>query len=183
MPLVRDEIAKDVPHIQWQVAPHVGSGRRDRPAVLTTELQQAGDAVAAAPQRGQELPSSDPVPIDRGWDEEPVWLAEGFDPPAAGIVNVTGDHADPATGRARHVGSPERGRQVLEEEEGDAIVGPPGGQNRFAEIRWGGITHLSTMTSLLHRPDVAPGLEQMGREGVPQGLRCLEPTACSGRTA
>ena len=65
MPLVRDEIAKDVPHIQWQVAPHVGSGRRDRPAVLTTELQQAGDAVAAAPQRGQELPGSDPVPIDR----------------------------------------------------------------------------------------------------------------------
>ena len=127
MPLVRDEIAKDVPHIQWQVAPHVGSGRRDRPAVLTSELQQAGDAVAAAPQRGQELPRSDPVPIDRAWDRESVWLAEDFDPHTAGIVHVSGDHADRATGRPRHGGSPEAGRQVLEKEEGDAIVGPPAG--------------------------------------------------------
>ena len=63
MPLVRDEITQHMPHIQWQVAPHVGSSRRDRPSVLTTELEQAADAIAAPPERGQELPSADPVPI------------------------------------------------------------------------------------------------------------------------
>ena len=95
--------------------------------MLTTELQQAGDAGAAAPQRGQELPGSDPVPIDRGRDREPVWLTEDFDPHAAGIVNMSGDHADRATGRPRHGSRPEAGGQVLEEEESDAIVGSPCG--------------------------------------------------------
>jgi hypothetical protein len=134
---MRDEITEHVSHIQWQVAPHVGPGRRDRPAVLTPKLQEAGDALPAAPQRRQQLTSPDPVPIDRRRDRKPVWFAEGLYPHAAGIVNVSSDHPDGAARRTRDGSSPKVSREVLEEKEGDAIVGSPGGENRFAEIRWG----------------------------------------------
>jgi hypothetical protein len=105
--------------------------------VLTRKLEQSGNAPAAAPESRQELPSSDPVPIDGGWNREPERLTEGLDPHAAGIVNVAGDHPDGATGRSWHGGGPEADRQLLEEKEGNAIVGFPGGEDRLAEIRRG----------------------------------------------
>jgi hypothetical protein len=105
--------------------------------VLAAELQQARDPNAAAPQRGDELPGSDPVPIHAGWDFYPVRLTEGLDPHATAVVYVSGDHPDRPPGCSGHRSGPQAGGQVLEEEEGDAIVGPPGGEDRFAEIRRG----------------------------------------------
>jgi hypothetical protein len=134
---VRAEIAQDVADIERQVAPRICGCRRDAPAVFTTELHQAADADAAAPQCRDKLPRSDLVPIDCSRDFDPMGLAECLDPHTAGIVNVSGDHPDRAPGCSGDGGGPQAGRQVLDKEERDAIVGPPGGEDRVAKIRRG----------------------------------------------
>jgi hypothetical protein len=94
MTFVCNEVRKDVPNIERKIAPRIGRGRRDRAAVITTQLQEADHSAAAPVQRWYELRSADPTPIDRVRHCDPMRLAEGLDPYASRVMNVPGDHPD-----------------------------------------------------------------------------------------
>src|SRR4029453_14464340 len=57
-----------------------------------------------------------------------VFLAEGLDPHAPGVVHVPGDHANRAPWRPGNRSVPQGSGQVLHEVRGDAAVGAPCGQ-------------------------------------------------------
>jgi hypothetical protein len=48
VPLVCDEIAKDMTHVERQISPNIGSRGRNASAVLAAKLQQAGDSPTAS---------------------------------------------------------------------------------------------------------------------------------------
>jgi len=75
------------------------------------------------------------VPIDIGRHCDSVLFAEGLDPHAAGIVDMTGDHADGAARRAGHLGFPKVRGQMLDQKDRDAIVGFPRAEDRIPQVK------------------------------------------------
>jgi len=65
MPFVCHEVRQDMPNIEREIAPRIGSAGGDRAAMITAQLQEADHSAAAPVQRWYELPWADPAPIDR----------------------------------------------------------------------------------------------------------------------
>jgi hypothetical protein len=72
---VCNEVRKDVPNIEWKIAPLIGRASGDRAAVITTQLQEADHSAAAPVQRWYELLWADPASIDRFRHFDPMLLA------------------------------------------------------------------------------------------------------------
>src|SRR5206468_5716556 len=100
--LVRDEVREHVADVERQVAPDVRLRRRDLATGLEAQRQQGFDAVGAPLQRRHELPPRHSAVIDVIGCGNAVLAAERLDPAAAGVVDVSGDHAYRASWHARH---------------------------------------------------------------------------------
>jgi hypothetical protein len=135
MTLVRDEIGKDMPHVKRQIPPGIRRRGRDASAVLTPELEQAGDPAAASAQAFYQFAMPHPVPVHAGRDPDPVRAAQRFDPHAPGVVNMAHDHPN---GAARNTGDgcrPKFEREVFDEKDSNLVAGGPGGQDGVAKVR------------------------------------------------
>jgi hypothetical protein len=66
-----------------------------------------------------------------------VLLADHLDPRAPSVVNMACDHSDRAARSPWHARSPERGGQVLNEKDCDAVVGSPRRKDCGSEVRRG----------------------------------------------
>jgi hypothetical protein len=102
MTFVRHEVRQDVPNIEREIAPRIGSAGGDRAAMITAQLQEADHCAAAPLQRWEELPGADPAPIDRFRHLDPMRLAERSNPHASRVMDVAGDHPDCPSRGARH---------------------------------------------------------------------------------
>src|SRR5438105_9130066 len=134
MALMRDEICQNMGNVQRQVAPHIGLRRRHMASCSDTEPEERFDSCATALKRSKQFTTGYLAPVDSSRDGDSVFRTKGLEPHAAGIVQMPGDHADGASWRARNFGVPECSGHVLNKVGGDAIVGPPGSQERRAEI-------------------------------------------------
>jgi hypothetical protein len=119
---VRNEVREHVPNIEREIAPRIGSGGRNRAAVITTQLQKTHHRAAAPVQRRYELPRANPAPIDRFRHLDSMLPAQRLYPHASRVMDVPGDHPDGPPRRARHDGRPQIRGQMLHEEDGDSIV-------------------------------------------------------------
>src|SRR5271170_3378828 len=134
MTFVRDEIAEDVTNIEGKVAPHISRGGGNASSVVTAELEQAEDALAAQLQCWNEVFRRHFVPIDAARHCDAVLFAERLNPHTPGIVDVTDNHPDGATRRSGYAGFPEFGRQMLDKEDRYAIIGLPGVKDRIPQV-------------------------------------------------
>ena len=133
--LVSYEIGEDVSHVERKIAPDVGRDHRDPAALLTAQGEQAEDTPTAPLQGRHQLPTRDAPSIDAAGHGDPLFLAQGLDPHAPGVVHVACDHPDRPARRPRHGSGPQHGRQVLDQEDGHPIVGAPGVEDRLPEVR------------------------------------------------
>src|SRR5437016_14043035 len=90
--------------------------------------------------------------MDARRDRNIVVLAEPLDRHAPGVVDMSRDHADRATGGAWHAPSPERRGQVLDEKDRDSVVRRPRSKDRVPEVERG--RHYEPPTSLHVMPRV-----------------------------
>jgi hypothetical protein len=74
MTFVCNEVRQDVPNIEREIAPRIGSAGGDRAAMITAQRQEADYSAAAPVQRRYELPWADPVSIDRLRHLDPMLL-------------------------------------------------------------------------------------------------------------
>jgi len=133
MTLVCHEVRKDVPNIERKIAPRVGTARRDRAAVITTQRQEADHSATAPVQRQYELLWADPVPIDRRRHLDPMLFAERLDPHATRVMDVPGDHPDCPSRGAWHDACPDLRWQMLDQEDGDPIARSPHGNESILQ--------------------------------------------------
>ena len=113
--LVRYQIGENVGDIQGQVAPHIAPRRRQMAAGSQAKVEKRRNASTAPLEGGQQLTSRYPAALDRGRDGDAVFLAEGLDPRAPGVVEMPGNHADRAArGPKRERQLDLAGREVLE---------------------------------------------------------------------
>src|SRR6266404_6834627 len=138
MAFVRDEIGENVADVQREVAPGVRGGNRNAAAGGAPEPEKAADAPAAAFECRHQIPSADPPAIDALGHSNAVLLADHLDPHAAGVVDMSRNHPDRAARSPWNALSPERGGQVLDEKDRDAVVRLPRRKNRVPEVRCGG---------------------------------------------
>jgi hypothetical protein len=131
---MRDEIAEDVTHVEWKVAPHIQGRAGNRSSSITAEFQKVQDTRAATLERLDENFRAHLVSIDASRHREAVLLAERLDPHAASIVNVTGEHPNGAARRSGHLGVPELGGQMLDEKNCYPIIGVPGGKDCVSQV-------------------------------------------------
>ena len=125
MALMSDEIRKEVDD--------VGGEARDLPISVKTDLKEADDSLAAPLQRRDQLLAAYPVAIDALRNRKIELPAEHLDPHAAGVVDMARDHSHGATRSARDLLRPELVREVLEQEDRDAMVGSPRIQQSFSQ--------------------------------------------------
>src|SRR5712692_8847916 len=137
MAFMRDEIGKKVADVQGEVAPNVRRGDRNTAAAVAPEPEKALDAQTAAFERRHQLPSADSPAIDLVRHRNAVLLTDHLDPHAPSVVDMSCNHADRATRSPWNARSPERGGQVLNEKDCDAVVGPPRCKDCVSEIRRG----------------------------------------------
>jgi len=107
MSLVRDEVGEHMGNIQGQVAPYIPFRRRHLPLRSKAQLEKRLDPIAAALQRGNELPSCDATMIHAKRSDNAVLPPERLHPHAPRVVKVGRDHAHRALWRSRNRGVPE----------------------------------------------------------------------------
>src|SRR6266566_9973821 len=122
MRLMRDEIRQHMADVEGQVAPYIPSRRRDLPPRREAQRKKSFDPVAAAFQRGHELPPGEAAVIDASGCGNAVFPPKRLDPHAPGVVEVGRDHADRALWYSRNGNVPECGRQALDEVDRDPVV-------------------------------------------------------------
>lgn len=137
MAFMRGEIGKKVADVQREVAPHVRRGDRNTAAGLASEPEKGADAQTAAFERRHQLPPADSPAIDAVRHRNAMRLADHFDPHATSVMDMSCNHADGATRSTWNARSPERGGQVLDEKDRDAVVRPPRRKDRVSEVRRG----------------------------------------------
>src|SRR6266851_5019203 len=103
---MRNEIGKDMPHVEGKVAPGVRRGGWDRAPSVTTERQQTDNAAATVAQCWNQLLRFNLVSIDGSRHSDAVFLSQRLDPHTPRIVDVAGDHPNGSTWSPRHCGSP-----------------------------------------------------------------------------
>lgn len=131
---VRDEVRHYVTKIKREVAPGVSLRRRDFASGGQPELKKGFHPGAAPLQRGHELRRCHAMVIDANRRLDAMLPAQRLDPHAPGIVNVSGDGAHRTLPYPRNRLVPERRRQPLNELHGDAVVGPPRGEQACSRI-------------------------------------------------
>src|SRR6266851_7462956 len=137
MAFMRDEIGKNVADVQRKVAPNIRRGDRNAAAGIAPEPEKAVDAQTAAFERRHQLPSADSPAIDAVGHRNAMLLTDHLDPHAPSVVDMACDHADRATRSPWNARSPERGGQVLDEKDRDAVVGPPRCKDCVSQVRSG----------------------------------------------
>src|SRR5713101_1063719 len=135
MAFMRDEIGKNVTDVQGEVAPNVRRGDRNTAAGVAPEPEKAVDALTAAFERRHQLLSADSPAIDAVRHRNAMLLTDHLDPHTPSVVDMSCNHADRAAGSPRNARSPERGGQVLNEKDRDAVVGSPRCKNRVSKVR------------------------------------------------
>ena len=98
-----DEIGEDMRDVQRQVAPYVGLRWRDLASCSDAELEERFDALATPLESGKQFMTRYLAAVDRGGDRDPVFLPEGFEPHATGVVQMSGDHPDRAALSLIHI--------------------------------------------------------------------------------
>src|SRR6185295_2232237 len=121
-----------MPDVERKIAPRVRRRGGDRAAPVKTELQQTDDAATTSTQRRKQLLWFNLVSIDRSRHRDTKFLSQRLDPHTPRIVNVAGYHPNGPPRGARHFRFPKFLGQVLNEEDGDAVVGVPRGKQRFS---------------------------------------------------
>jgi hypothetical protein len=132
MPLVCDEVGEDMRDVQRQVAPDVGLRRRQMTSRSDAELEERFDPAAAPLESQKQFMPRDLAAIDRGGGRDPVFLPEGLDPHATGVVEMPGDHAGGAPRCPGKRDVPKASGYVLNEVRRDPAVGAPSSQKRRA---------------------------------------------------
>src|SRR5580704_17149423 len=136
MAFVGDEIAQNVGNVEREVARDVRLRIGNRASVVAAEFEQAEDALATQLQCRNEVVRRHFEPVDATWHGDAMFFAEGLDPHTAGVVNMSGNHPDGAARRSGYGGVPEFGRQMLDEKNGDPIVGLPRIESRVSQVWW-----------------------------------------------
>jgi hypothetical protein len=134
MGFVRHEVGEDVSDIEREIAPGIGGGGRDAAASVTAQGEQTQDAPAASAQGGRQDPAAHAMPIDAARSRDAELIAQGLDPAAPGVVKVGRHHADAAPGSAGDGALPQLERDMLDQENGQPVAGPPRVQDRFPEV-------------------------------------------------
>jgi hypothetical protein len=132
MPLVCDEVGEDMRDVQRQVAPGVGLRRRQMTSRSDAELEERFDAPATPLESRKQFMPRDLAAVDRSGDRDPVFLPEGLDPHATGVVEMPGDHTGGAPRRPGKRDVPKASGYVLNEVRRDSAVGAPSSEKRRA---------------------------------------------------
>src|SRR5437762_764861 len=162
-------------NVERKITPRVRRRDRDRTAVVKTELQQTDNAAAAAAQRRYQLVRFNLVSIDGPRHRNAMVPSQRFDPHTPSIVDVAGDHPHGSTWSSRDCGAPKLGRQVLDQEDGDAVVGPPRGKQHILIKR---SAHHKTSKSRLCTSNVL-GTRMIGDSFYRRGSDSSIPLPCA----
>ena len=137
MAFMRREVGKNVSDVQGEVAPHVRRRDRNAAAAVAAEPKKIVDTPTAALERGHQLLSADFPAIHAVRHRNAMLLTDHLDPHATSVVNMSRDHTDRAPRRTGNTRPPERGRQILDEKDRDAVVGLPRRENHVPKFSRG----------------------------------------------
>jgi hypothetical protein len=131
---VRDEVRKDVAHIEREIAPDIPRGRRELPAPLAAKGQQSRHAAPALPQGPKQGGLPLPGPLEQSRYLEAQGLAQGAKPSAPTVVEMHRHHPDGASWISRDGSTEQRNRQGADELRRHPGIGVPGGNYKIVEV-------------------------------------------------